>query len=116
MSVPRADKTKVMVVAKLPPWQPGYRFITPMVAIPYHWGNPFEGKGLSALDAKNRFDLWLAGVAYTNVETRRRAWILRGIKTLTGTTLVCDCNSEACHGYVLARLADDYEESVDESS
>lgn len=82
-----------------------------------HWGNPFRiGPYGTRADVVHKFDLWIHGVAYANVEPERRAWMLGNVGSLRGKILGCHCSPEACHGHILARLADGYEDSTDEAS
>jgi len=74
-----------------------------------HWGNPFHGHG-----AANRYDLWLSGIVFTNVEPARRTWILKNIHLLKGKKLGCWGGND-CHGHVLARRANNYATDIEES-
>lgn len=77
------------------------------------FGNPFTHKeGTQAqvvvgsrAEAVQAFRDWLAGVAYQDVEPERRRAILDAIPTLKGKVLGCWCAPLACHGDVLAELA-----------
>jgi len=77
------------------------------------FGNPFTHKeGTQAAvvvgsreEAVQAFRDWLAGVAYQDVEPERRQAILDAIPTLRGKVLACWCAPLACHGDVLAELA-----------
>lgn len=77
------------------------------------FGNPFTHKeGTQAQvvvgsreEAVQAFRDWLAGTAWQEVEPERRQAILDAIPTLKGKVLGCWCKPEACHGDVLAELA-----------
>jgi hypothetical protein len=77
------------------------------------FGNPFTHKqGTQAAvvvgsraEAIQAFRDWLAGVAYQEIEPERRQAILDAITTLKGKVLGCWCAPLACHGDVLAELA-----------
>jgi hypothetical protein len=77
------------------------------------FGNPFTHKeGTQAqvvvgsrADAIRAFRDWLAGAAWQDVEPERRQAILDAIPTLKGKVLSCWCAPLACHGDVLAELA-----------
>lgn len=79
-----------------------------------HHGNPFSSKSnsLAGVKVNTREDsvencrLWLMREAHQDVEPKRREWILANLHLLRGKTLVCFCHPHACHGDVLARLAD----------
>jgi hypothetical protein len=77
------------------------------------FGNPFTHKENTAAkivvgsreEAVQAFRDWLAGTAYQEVEPERRQAILDAIPTLKGKVLGCWCAPLACHGDVLAELA-----------
>jgi hypothetical protein len=77
------------------------------------FGNPFTHKqGTQAqvvvgsrAEAIQAFRDWLAGAAYQDVEPERRQAILDAIPSLKGKVLGCWCAPLACHGDVLAELA-----------
>ena len=79
-----------------------------------HYGNPFTHKVatkasviLSSRQASiEAFRLWLAGEAYPEVNPEQRKWILANLSNLQGKRLGCWCVPSACHGHVLAQLAD----------
>jgi len=79
-----------------------------------HFGNPFAHKqGTLATvlvgsrqEAIERFRFWLAGQTDQNLEPLRRAWILANLYRLQGKRLECFCKPAACHGDVLAEMAD----------
>jgi hypothetical protein len=80
-----------------------------------HFGNPFSHKSgtLAEVVVESRekavaaFEAWLKGTHYISVEPERRGWILRRLSRLKGKTLGCFCAPKACHGDVLAELADE---------
>jgi hypothetical protein len=77
------------------------------------FGNPFTHKeGTQAAvvvgsraEAIQAFRNWLVGAAYQEIEPERRQAILDAIPTLKGKVLGCWCAPLACHGDVLAELA-----------
>ena len=55
---------------------------------PYHWGNPFHiGSDGTRKEVIQKFDYWLSGVAYADIEPRRREWILENLGELRGERL-----------------------------
>ena len=79
-----------------------------------HYGNPFSAKSTSLAGVKvetredsiESFRRWILGEAHQDIEPERRKWILANLMPLRGRTLVCFCHPQACHGDVLAWLAD----------
>jgi len=79
-----------------------------------HYGNPFSHqRGTLAKvrvrsrdEAIKRYRTWLEGTTDVEVEPVRRGWILANIPGLRGKVLECFCKPKACHGDVLAALAD----------
>jgi hypothetical protein len=77
------------------------------------FGNPFTHKEgtqaevvvASRAEAIQAFRDWLAGAAWQDVEPERRQAILDALPTLKGKVLGCWCAPLACHGDVLAELA-----------
>ncbi len=59
----------------------------------------------SRAEAIQAFRDWLAGVTYQEIEPERRQAILNAIPSLKGKVLGCWCAPLACHGDVLAELA-----------
>ena len=81
-----------------------------------HFGNPFSHKELTlaAVRVESReqavrlFGEWIRGSdRLMNVEPERRRWILNHLSLLKDRTLGCFCKPAACHGDVLAALADE---------
>jgi len=68
---------------------------------PSKWGNPFPlAKGASALDraaAVDAYEKWLCA----------QPQLMASLHELRGKVLGCWCAPKACHGDVLARLADE---------
>jgi hypothetical protein len=69
------------------------------------WGNPFR------IDAENsreevirRFANWVI-----NDSSQRARWIREHVHELRGKTLACWCAPQACHGDVLAAMAEESE-------
>jgi hypothetical protein len=80
---------------------------------PHHWGNPFIiGRGGTRDEVIRKFELWLSGVAYTDLEPGRRKWILANVHGLEGKILGCHCSPKPCHGDVLARWAETDHDSL----
>lgn len=72
-----------------------------------HWGNPFRiGPQGTRYEVIQLFYLWLRGDTRRQVEPKRRRWILKNIELLRGKILGCHCKPKACHGDILAKLAD----------
>lgn len=64
---------------------------------PSAWGNPFKiGRDGSRADVVKQYELWLL----------QQPWLMRDLRALKDRRLGCWCKPEACHGDVLARLAD----------
>jgi len=67
------------------------------VGRPSPWANPFFiGRDGSREDVVQKFRKWII----------RQPALLRDVLNLRGRTLGCDCKPMACHGDVLAELAD----------
>ena len=72
---------------------------------PHHYGNPFIiGVHGSRDEVVNKCDLWLRGVAYTDIESKRREWILKNLLDLEGEVLGCWCTPLPCHGNIYIQL------------
>lgn len=78
-----------------------------------HFGNPFthnSKKGLAYIILPTRelaiaaYKEWLEGTSWTNIEQRRRQWILDNLHTLKGKKLGCFCKPLSCHGDILIEL------------
>lgn len=64
---------------------------------PSAWGNPFKiGRDGSRADVVKQYELWLL----------QQPRLMRDLRALKDRRLGCWCKPEACHGDVLARLAD----------
>lgn len=75
-----------------------------------HFGNPFKiSKTESREQCVGKFKDWLDG-KYPEIEPERRQWILNNISILVDKELYCYCKPLACHGDVLAKLANEYKE------
>lgn len=65
---------------------------------PSKWGNPFEiGRNGTRLEVIARYEEWIGS----------QPDLLAALPELAGRTLGCWCAPRACHGDVLARLADE---------
>jgi len=77
---------------------------------PWNFGNPFRvGRDGIRGECVEMFRTWLeTGDAQGSPDAtpERRQWILDNIHTLRGKRLGCFCKPRACHGDVLADLAD----------
>lgn len=60
------------------------------------WGNPFPVGMYGRIGAINKFRLWL----------ERQPHLMKKLPTLKGKTLGCWCKPLACHGDVIAEMAD----------
>lgn len=70
-----------------------------------HYGNPFViGPHGTREDVINKYELWLRGCAFVELEQERRHWILNTLHILEGKKLGCYCAPLACHGDVLIKL------------
>ena len=54
----------------------------------------------------NNFVLWLYGISYSNIEPRRRAWIIKHMLELKDSVLGCYCKPEKCHGDTYVEILD----------
>lgn len=69
------------------------------------WGNPFViPKDGTREEVIERFQEWLMGC-----EDSKARWIIDHVHTLRGKRLGCYCRPLACHGDILARLANGQE-------
>ncbi len=75
---------------------------------PSKWGNPYKvGRDGTREQVIERYEHWL----------RAQPQLVADLHALTGKTLGCWCAPRACHGEILARLADEHErdsENVDD--
>lgn len=77
-----------------------------------HFGNPFSQiqiskaavKVKSREEAVEKFEQWIRGENYIDVEPMRRQWILNNLHLLEGKHLVCWCAPHKCHGDVYFQL------------
>jgi len=75
-----------------------------------HYGNPFRigsDTGFTRKESISTFKMWINGKGFEWIEPDRRKWILKNLKNLKGKTLGCWCKPKACHGDILAELADE---------
>jgi hypothetical protein len=88
------DETKVVNVNIEP-----YDIYIGRTQSPHHYGNPFKiGSDGTRTIVIKKCDLWLRGIAYSDIEPKRREWILKNVESLRGKTLGCHCKPKACHG------------------
>lgn len=74
---------------------------------PYHFGNPFRlGENESRGTAIEKFEKWLLGLDYQDVEPDRRMWILVNLNSLKGKVLGCWCKPYPCHGDVYVKMVE----------
>ena len=65
---------------------------------PSKWGNPFSiGKDGNRSDVIRKYTAWI----------KDQPELLNSLNELKGKTIACWCSPLACHGDVLARLADE---------
>jgi len=65
---------------------------------PSKWGNPFSiGKDGTRLQVIIKYEEWI----------KTQPELLNSVKELKGKTLGCWCTPLACHGDILARIADE---------
>ena len=85
-------------------------YIGRKTATPYHFGNPWHiGAHGTRAEVVEKFDHWIHEVAYTHVEPRRRAWILKNLEKLRGKQLGCYCAPLACHGDIYVKMLQEKE-------
>jgi hypothetical protein len=72
-----------------------------------HFGNPFiigqDGQRQVVIE---KFEEWLSGSAYMDVEPERRKWIIANLSMLKGKRLGCFCAPKSCHGDILEEFAE----------
>jgi hypothetical protein len=65
---------------------------------PSKWGNPFIiGKDGDRAEVIAKYEAWI----------KAQPELLRALPEIRGKTLMCFCKPHACHGDVLAKLADE---------
>lgn len=70
-----------------------------------HFGNPFVvGPHGTRKEVVDKYELWLRGCAYTDLEQDRRHWIIGCLHILEGKRLGDYCEPELSHGNVLIKL------------
>ena len=74
------------------------------VGRPTKWGNPFSHKKLPGIITVSTREEAIA--AYTEW-IKSQPELLKDLHELKGKTIACWCKPQACHGDVLAKLADD---------
>lgn len=73
---------------------------------PGPWGNPFViGRDGDRAQVIAKYRTWLLNGVHKNAPPAA-AWAYYHLYQLKGKTLVCWCAPEACHGDVLAELAE----------
>lgn len=74
-----------------------------------HYGNPFRigDWGVTRKESIKRFELWITGKDYQDVEPERRQWIIDNLDNLKGKALLCYCKPLDCHGDILVKLVED---------
>lgn len=71
-----------------------------------HYGNPFAvGPHGTQKEVVDKYELWLRGCAYTDLEQERRHWILGTLHILNGKKLGLYGDPQTSHGIVLIKLA-----------
>lgn len=70
---------------------------------PGPWGNPFViGVHGNRQEVIAAFKEWLL-----NSDTQQARWMREHVHELKGKTLICWCSPDACHGDILAKLAEE---------
>lgn len=72
---------------------------------PGPWGNPFKVQPYGQFErgaAVKAFEHWVRNSADPRAE-----WIRKNVHVLKGQTLICCCKPLACHGDVLAAMAEE---------
>lgn len=70
-----------------------------------HFGNPFIiGRDGDRREVVRKFEAWLKGTDFQNVELRRRKWVLKNLYTLRGMDLLGFCAPLLCHGNVYLKV------------
>lgn len=83
--------TTTVVHIKRAPWDV-------YIGRPSKWGNPFViGRDGTRADVIRKYEEWL----------KLQPQLMNSLHELKGKTLGCWCAPQACHGHVLARLAED---------
>ena len=73
-----------------------------------HYGNPFHiGPDGTREEVVHKYELWLRGCAFTELEQERRSWIIGTLHVLEGKRLGCYCAPSLCHGDVLIKLVNE---------
>lgn len=68
------------------------------VGRPSKWGNPFKVGPYTREEALEKYEEWI----------QTQDWLLKDVvKELKGCVLGCWCKPLACHGDILAKLADE---------
>ena len=81
-----------------------------------HFGNPFTiGHDGSREKVIIKFERWIRGNDFANIEQDRRTWIICNLKLIAESgldvyqTLICFCAPQACHGDVYIKLLEKLE-------
>ncbi len=81
---------------------------------PSKWGNPFIiGQDGDRKTVVEKFDKWLyTGYNFGNAEATEEArlLILSSLKELEGKKLGCWCSPQLCHGDILIKYVNNYEQ------
>jgi hypothetical protein len=74
---------------------------------PSIFGNPFKiGQDGNREEVIEKYRQWISGSAFQDIEPIRRKSIVNCIRFLKGRILGCWCKPRACHGDVLAEMAE----------
>lgn len=71
------------------------------------WGNDWTHLPLDKTKAKYQVATRDEAIAAYERWLRKQPQLVRKLRTLKGKTLGCYCKPQACHGDILARLADE---------
>lgn len=92
-------------------YQAGDIYIGRKTNATFHFGNPFHiGRDGTREEVIEKYEKWLKGEKYFEVNQNQRKWILGRLHHLKGKRLVCYCKPRACHGDVLVKMIEEEEE------
>lgn len=81
-----------------------------------HYGNPFHvGPNGTLKEVVDKYELWLRGCMFTDIEQNRRQWILGTLHVLQGKRLGIYGDPKLSHGNVLMKLIEEQTYKYSES-